>query len=114
MTNNLRNNKYKKSRIISISQSPDKEGRLDCLLLGVGALLTHKLEQELSLPGLAAGLFPILEDEIKKVIKPENIIPESYRELSRVLSRHVNEIVSRSSMEFPIAETAETAETAEN
>lgn len=93
--------KYKVDIDMAKHRKTSKEGRVDHLLFGLSSMLTQKLESKLSLPGLASGLTPILEEEIKRVIKPSNVIPIRYRPLSQVIGMHVDRILKNSTMEYP-------------
>ncbi len=80
----------KKSR--SLTQVKNKGGRVDCLLFGLGQLLTAKLETKLNLPGLASGLMPLVEDEIKKNIDSKSVISPKYNELVKVIGSHLSNV----------------------
>lgn len=74
----------------SLVEVKNKEGRLDCLLYGAADLLTKKLEDKLSLPGLAEGLMPLAEKEIRKNVDSRSVVPEEYRKLTNVIGRYIN------------------------
>jgi len=87
-------------KVVSISQVKNKEGRVDCLLFGLSSILTKKLEEKLNLPGLAGGMMPILEKEIKRAIPAKTVIPEEYRELTKVIGEHVDRVLKQSSLKI--------------
>jgi hypothetical protein len=71
----------------SISTVKDKAGRVDILLNGIASLLTNKIEEHTKLPGLAKGLMPIFEDEIRKNVPTRTIIPKKYKELAKLVAQ---------------------------
>jgi hypothetical protein len=73
--------------IKDLSNTKDKIGRVDVLLHGIGSLLTRKLEEHTNLPGLANGLMPILDDEIRKNVPAKAVIPKKYRELAKLVAQ---------------------------
>lgn len=70
-----------------ISVIKDKAGRVDILLNGIASLLTNKIEEHTKLPGLAKGLMPIFEDEIRKNVPRNSVIPKKYKELAKLVAQ---------------------------
>lgn len=77
---------------ISLLNSQHKAGRIDVLLAGLAKIASEKLENKTGLAGLAEGLMPILEDEIRKGVPSKTVIPKKYQKLAGLVGEYVNRI----------------------
>lgn len=88
-TNNKKRAKILQFEKTSLLEVKDKGGRVDCLLMGAFQLLSPFLDQKVKLPGLASALSPIVEDEIRKHVSKECVIPSKYNDLATVLAQAI-------------------------
>ncbi len=92
----MNNARARKRKVVEIrdktplAEVKDKGGRVDCLLFGAFNLLAPKLEERISLPGLSAALAPIVEDEIKKYVRPEKVVEDKYMGLLQLVGGLLN------------------------
>lgn len=79
-----------RKRRVNLATVENKIGRVDCLLHSLTLIGVTKLEEKLELPGLAGGVMPILEKEIRKAVPSKAVIPEEYKELARLVGDYVS------------------------
>jgi hypothetical protein len=82
-------NSAKPRKLLNIADAPDKSFRLDCLLQRVGDLVLAKVEDKIKLPGLKDAISPIMEDEIRKHIPPDKVVPKKYEKLARMAGKNL-------------------------
>jgi hypothetical protein len=79
----------RKTNVIPMSEVKDKAGRADVLLHGIASRLMARFENTVNLPGLAEGVMPLLEAEIKKHVPATKVIPKKYEKLAHLVSERL-------------------------